>query len=144
MDRSAADALLVEADLVPALEGSVAAARELERRLLANDIPVMLAKPDGDCCTTGSCGTKLQVLVREEDVPRLTQLLKDEWLEALAREGTLTDQVRTAATPTGGLGLTQLGTPAESGEGEVLTCPACGFAGALVEGACGDCGLQLE
>lgn len=142
MDRSSADALLVDADLVPALEGSVAAARELERRLLASDIPAMLAKPDGDCCTTGSCGTKLQVLVREEDMPRLTQLLQAEWLEALAREGTLTDGVKTAATPT--CGLTQLTTPAQAGAEDVLTCPACGFAGALVNGACGDCGLQLE
>jgi hypothetical protein len=127
MDRAAADALLADVELVPAVEGSVAAARELERRLLANEIPVMLATPDA-CCGSGGCAPKLQVLLREEDVPRLGQLLKDEWLEALAREGL-------------GDGLMALGTPSS---GEALACPACGFAGPLVEGACGDCGLQLE
>ena len=128
MDRAAADALLADLELVPAVEASVAAARELERRLLANEIPAMLAKPEA-CCSTGGCAPKLQVLVREQDVPRLGQLLKDEWIEALEREGTLAE------------GLTQLGTPAT---GDALACPACGFSGPLVEGACGDCGLQLE
>ena len=133
MDRAAADALLADVELVPAVEGPVAAARELERRLLANEIPAMLATPDA-CCGSGGCAPKLQVLVREQDVPRLGQLLKDEWLEALAREGTV---------GTVGAGLTALGLGTPS-SGEALACPACGFAGPLVDGACGDCGLQLE
>ena len=29
-------------------------------------------------------------------------------------------------------------------EGEHPPCPACGTAAALVDGACSDCGLQLE
>ncbi len=32
-------------------------------------------------------------------------------------------------------------TPTEEGE---LPCPACGTAAPLVDGACSDCGLQLE
>jgi hypothetical protein len=32
-------------------------------------------------------------------------------------------------------------TPTADGE---LPCPACGHVGALVDGACADCGLQLE
>lgn len=29
-------------------------------------------------------------------------------------------------------------------KGDELPCPACGHAAPLVEGACADCGLQLE
>jgi predicted nucleic acid-binding Zn ribbon protein len=32
----------------------------------------------------------------------------------------------------------------EVADGEHLPCPACGTAAPLVEGACSDCGLQLE
>ena len=32
----------------------------------------------------------------------------------------------------------------EPPEGEHPPCPACGTAAALVDGACSDCGLQLE
>ena len=137
MDRAAADALLSEVELIPAAEGAIPQARELERRLLAQDIPVLLARPPPRaCCGTGcACGTKLQVLVREEDVPRLGKLLHADWLEAVAKEGTLGE----ALTPlVAGAGE---GEPAAEGE---LACPACGFKGPLVEGACGDCGLQLE
>lgn len=134
MNRSAADALLADADLVPAVEGPVAAARELERRLLEHDIPAALSAPDA-CCGSGGCAPKLQVLVREEDVPRLSQLLKDDWLAAVAKEGTLAHLPSLPGPPPGdGAGAAE----------DVLTCPACGFTGALVEGACGDCGLQLE
>jgi predicted RNA-binding Zn-ribbon protein involved in translation (DUF1610 family) len=31
-----------------------------------------------------------------------------------------------------------------SEDAEHMPCPACGTAAALVEGACSDCGLQLE
>jgi hypothetical protein len=134
MDRAQADALLLDVELIPAAEGAISQARELERRLLAQDIPVALARPPPRaCCGSGcACGTKLQVLVREEDVPRLSQLLHQEWLEAVQQEGTLGD------------GLTpQPTTPVDEASAE-LACPACGFRGPLVEGACGDCGLQLE
>jgi len=32
----------------------------------------------------------------------------------------------------------------EFAEDEEMPCPACGTAAPLVEGACGECGLQLE
>jgi hypothetical protein len=32
----------------------------------------------------------------------------------------------------------------EAGEGEEPPCPACGTAATPVDGACGECGLQLE
>ncbi len=128
MDRSSADAALVDLELVPFLESAVAQARELEQRFLANDIPVSLTKPPPKaCCAKGcGCGQKLQLVGRQEDLPRVAALMQSEWLEAVAREGTV-----------GEAGLVSLGVPTEA-------CPACGFGGALVEGACGDCGLQLE
>jgi hypothetical protein len=134
MDRAQADAALQDVELVSAAEGAIAQARELERRLLAQDIPVALARPPPKaCCGSGcACGTRLQVLVREVDVPRLGQLLHQDWLEAVEKEGTL------------GGGPALAAPSAEAAEGAELACPACGFVGALVEGACGDCGLQLE
>lgn len=134
MDRSSADqALASAAELVPFSEASVAQAREMERKLLEGDIPVALAKPPPKaCCASGcGCGAKVQLLVREEDLPRVTQLLHGEWLAALEREGTMTPEV-----------LVRLKVPATT-EGDP-PCPACGFVGPLKEGACADCGLQLE
>ncbi len=127
MDRTAADSLLVDVELVPVLEAVISGARELERQLLARDIPVLLAKPPPKaCCGSGcGCGSKLQLLVREDDVPKVGQLMHGEWLQALEREG-LTFELPKAA------------------EEGALACPACGFTGPMVEGACGDCGLQLE
>ncbi|MFO0601013.1 MAG: hypothetical protein U0228_37235 [Myxococcaceae bacterium] len=118
------------AELVPCFEGPLAQMRELERQLTAQDIEVELAKPPAKACCGGSCGcsSKLQLLVHKEDLQKVAQLMQQEWLDAVEREGKG--------------GLVQLGTPVA--EGQEPPCPACGFVGALVEGACGDCGLQLE
>jgi hypothetical protein len=53
-------------------------------------------------------------------LPRVAELLRSDWGELLARDG---------AAP---IDL--------SGD----ACPACGCTAPLVEGACSDCGLQLE
>lgn len=120
-------------DFVPFLEGSLQQVREVERQLLDADIEVQLARPPKKACCGGGCGcgAKLQLLVRPEDAPRVAQVMRGEWLEAVRREGTVE-----ALVPLG------VGDAGEAG-GEP-PCPACGFVGALVEGACGDCGLQLE
>lgn len=130
MERRAADELLQDHELVLLGEGNVQQAKELERQLLANEIPVRLATPDADECCGGGCGTKLRILVREADVPRVSQLMQSEWLEAVRREGTLDESA--------------MGPQKVLAEGEEPPCPACGFAGPLTEGACADCGLQLE
>ena len=57
---------------------------------------------------------------------RLGALMRDEWREQLAREG---------------LEPVSIAIPSDS---EELPCPACGTAAPLVDGACSDCGLQLE
>lgn len=116
---------------VPYLEGPLQQMRELERQLFAKDLEVRLVKPPAKACCGGSCGcsSKLQLLVRREDVPAVVGLMEAEWRAALEREGI---SVQT---------LVPLGTPAADAP---LCCPACGFAGPLQAGACGDCGLQLE
>jgi hypothetical protein len=126
-----ADELLAEVDLVPAIESAIASARELERALLANDIPVLLARPPQKACCGGACAcsSRLQLLVRPDDAPRVGEFLRREWLDAVEREGT---------------GATLLQPGAEPAADGALACPACGFQGELVDGACGDCGLQLE
>ncbi len=120
----------MESELVPYFEGPLAQMRELERQLTEREIEVELAKPPPKQCCGGSCGcsSKLQLLVRKEDVPRVAQLMHAEWVAAVEREGTG--------------GLVSLGTPVA--EGAEPPCPACGFVGPLQAGACGDCGLQLE
>lgn len=118
-------------ELVPYFEGPLQQMRELERRLHEADIDAQLAKPPAKACCGGGCGcgSKLQLLVHQEDVPRVAELMQAEWLAAVQREGT------------GSQGLVSLQTPLAEGD---LPCPACGFVGPLQEGACGDCGLQLE
>jgi hypothetical protein len=53
-------------------------------------------------------------------------LLRDDWRSHLAREGLAPVAITVAS------------------DAEHLPCPACGTAAALVDGACSDCGLQLE
>jgi hypothetical protein len=54
--------------------------------------------------------------------------LRSDWRNHLEREG-----------------LAPVELPAETdAESEHLPCPACGIAAPLVDGACSDCGLQLE
>ena len=57
----------------------------------------------------------------------MTKLLHGEWAAMLAREGVQP----LCAIPTGS-------------DNEHPPCPACGTAAPLVDGACSDCGLQLE
>ena len=121
-----------EPQWIPCLESQVSHARELERALEAQGIESRLQKPPPKACCGGSCGcgAKVQVAVREADVPKVQAFFRDEWAEALKREGTLgADATLVPLTV--------------SADGE-LPCPACGTAAALVEGACSDCGLQLE
>jgi predicted RNA-binding Zn-ribbon protein involved in translation (DUF1610 family) len=53
-------------------------------------------------------------------------LLRDDWRSTLARDGLVPVAVTVDANA------------------EHLPCPACGTAAALVDGACSDCGIQLE
>jgi predicted amidophosphoribosyltransferase len=52
--------------------------------------------------------------------------MRSDWQDGLAREGLAPVEITVSA------------------DAEHLPCPACGTAAPLVEGACSDCGLQLE
>lgn len=119
-----AEKVLTDAELVPCMETQLADARALVEACLAADVPALVHR---EACDKPSCSPKFQVLVREEDVPRVGVLLRQRWHDSLEREGIASTSVLQAVP--------------EEGE---LPCPACGTAAPLVEGACGDCGLQLE
>lgn len=115
-------------------EGPVAGARELVRQLSAAGIEAELGPaPKKACCGGGGCGcgAKVQVMLHPEDVERAQNLMRNEWLEAVKAEGISLPVMADA--------------PADANaDSDSLTCPACGTTAPLVEGACSDCGLQLE
>jgi len=64
----------------------------------------------------------MELLVQEHKIEAYAELMRRDWVETLEREGA------SAPLP-------------EDGD---LRCPACGSAKPLVDGACPDCGLQLD
>jgi hypothetical protein len=118
-----ADELLDGLPLVPAMSGSIPEMKALRDRCLAAGIPALVGCPAG---AGKSCGPKTHLLVEEGELPRLGELLRDDWRNDLAREGLAPVEVTVAD------------------DAEHLPCPACGTAAALIDGACSDCGLQLE
>lgn len=126
MNLRDAEAVLEGAELVPAIRTTLPHAKELLSECLAAEIPAILGRDDS--CASGTCAPQVQIFIRAEDTPRLARLLEDQWQALAAREGTAV----TFET-------------VEPGAGEdEPPCPACGTRAALVEGACSDCGLQLE
>ncbi len=116
---------LDETEFVPCFEAPVNDAKEMLEACNEADIEATLAR--GNCCGSRGCGCapKMQLLVHPEDVPRVAQLMRSRWSSLVEREGV--EPVEAAAEA-----------------GEHTPCPACGTAAPLVEGACSDCGLQLE
>ena len=128
MDIESAEGALADVELVACLQASLPEAKQLRDACLAAEIPVLLDR--GDCCGKGGCGCapKMQLLAREEDLPRVTHLVHERWRELALREGTVRPDHPAVAVTDGG----------------EAPCPACGTAAPLVGGACTDCGLQLE
>ena len=118
----AAEDLLEGVDLVTAMAGSIPDMKVLRDRCLEAGIPAVIGCPGGG----KSCGPKTHLLIQEDSMPQLQLLLRDEWQDQMAREGL--EPVKITIDE----------------DSEHLPCPACGTAAALVEGACSDCGLQLE
>jgi hypothetical protein len=131
-----ADEIADEVALVPCVTAPMSDAKELLAACEEAAIEAQLARDV--CCGKGGCGCapKMQLLVAPDDVPRVAMLLRNRWNVMLAREGVQQelDDVE-GGTPGGN---------APTAEGEHPACPACGTAAPLVEGACSDCGLQLE
>ncbi|HEX8439114.1 hypothetical protein [Archangium sp.] len=125
MTSHEAEKALAEADVVPCVEMGLADARKLVEACLAEGVPALVHR---EACSKPSCSPKFQVLVRPEDTSRVAGLLRQGWMDSLQREGLVPAQPAPQAV-------------SEDGE---PPCPACGTAAPLVQGACSDCGLQLE
>jgi hypothetical protein len=125
MDQDQALQALEDAEVVPCFAAPIAEAKELLEACLEKDIPALLDR--GACCGSSGCGCapKLELLVRPDDVSRVSQLLRARWHHLLEREGTVESWGSAADAETD------------------PPCPACGHVGPLAEGACGGCGLQL-
>lgn len=121
-----AQALLQEHEVQQCMEGGLAEMREVREACLSAGIPAAL---DMEACEKPGCKPKAQLLVRVADMPQVAELLRQRWLKMVEELGV--DPAH--ALPQHG----------EHPDGE-LPCPACGTAEPLVDGACSDCGLQLE
>ena len=116
---------LADVEVVPCVSAGIADAKELLEACLQADIPAILARQE--CKADGhSCAPRFDLCVRQEDLPTVMDLMHARWQALLDQEGTLPDGV------------------AAGTEDENPPCPACGTVGPLVDGACKECGLQLE
>ncbi len=120
-----AQRMLTGVDVVPCRELPLADARRLVDACLAEGVAALVHR---EACSKPSCSPRFQVLVRPEDAARVDTLLQRHWHDSLAREGLMMSG----------------GPPTEAGEDGEPPCPACGTVAPLKEGACSDCGLQLE
>lgn len=125
MDRKQAEQQLEDAEVVPCWEGMLDDGKQLYAECLAADIPVLLARPE---VNHPGHGARVQLCARPDDLPRLGELLRKRWHGMLQAEGV---EVPVQASAEG------------EPEGDP-PCPACGMAAPLVNGACSECGLQLE
>ncbi|MFP2931427.1 hypothetical protein ACLESO_40830 [Pyxidicoccus sp. 3LG] len=127
MTEQEATQALADAEVVPCAEMQLMDARRLVEACLGADVPALVHR---EACAKPGCSPKFQVLVRPEDGPRVAALLQQRWLDSIQAEGLMPEGRPLHAPPL-----------AEDAE---PPCPACGTAAPLVEGACSDCGLQLD
>jgi hypothetical protein len=121
-----AEKLLGDSELVPAIQAGIMEVKRMQTACLDAGIPALLGSDNH--CKTG-CAPKLMLLVREEDVPRLAQILRSEWVDQVKKGGTL--------EPRGAAG-------GEMDPEADPPCPACGAPGPLADdGTCNGCGLSL-
>jgi len=112
---------------VAVLHASIAACREIEREFLSAGLPCFVdALTDESELSTAPGALKVGVMIAEADLPRAGDILRKRFAELVAKEG-----------------VGSFNTAAVDLEAAEVECPACGHKGALVDGACGDCGLFL-
>ena len=136
IDRAAYDAgvaaiddprqALIGKKTVAAIHASLQACREVERALLDAGIPCMLGTDieEGEALAAGPM--KIGVMVAEDDLARVTEVMKQRFEVLVAQEGVgafRTEAIDVAA--------------------DEVQCPACGHHGPLSNGECSDCGLFL-
>jgi hypothetical protein len=118
-----------DVELVPAAQAGIIEVKRMQAQCLDANIPALLGSDDH--CTSG-CSPQLLLLVREADLPKLAQMMRDDWVGAVLDGGTLRSRL------VGGDAVQA------SGEEADPPCPACNAPGPLaVDGTCNGCGLQL-
>tara|TARA_Y100001954_G_scaffold227410_1_gene270471 strand:+ start:104 stop:616 length:513 start_codon:yes stop_codon:yes gene_type:complete len=120
-------AILEKVETTPIVEASLDACREIERELLEHQITAYVAGVTTDDAALGSANvSRFSVVIAAEDLAKASELLKGRFEALAAQEG-----------------IGSLNAEPIDLSNEIITCPACGHQGALVEGACEDCGLFL-
>jgi hypothetical protein len=109
--------------VVPLIQGSLDDIKRMRDECAAADLRVAIEAVPG-----GGPAPRFALVVEEEDAARAVEILRSQWRAELDREG---------VAPAAPMGI-------EAVEGEEPPCPACGTAAPLVDGACSECGLQLE
>lgn len=122
-ERDALEAL-GDDELVPLMQGPLREVKRIWQQCLEEDLPAAVS-----ACPSCNTGPRLSLMVRKEDAAQVLALLQRDWKDLVDREGV--EQVG------GAIGV-------EAAEGEEPPCPACGTAAPLDNGACTECGLQLE
>jgi hypothetical protein len=117
---------LADAEVVPCVSAGIADAKEVLEACLAADIPAILDRQDACGAQGHPCAPRIDLCVRPDDLPKVMAMMHARWRNLLDQEGTLTDEA--GASP----------------ECDDPPCPACGAPGPLTNGACKECGLQLE
>lgn len=105
------------------------ACRDLERQLIAAEIPcyVNAEEADADVAFGSAASIMYTLVIARDDIPQVKDALKGRFEKMLENQG-----------------LGSFNTEAVDLESETVTCPACGHEGALDdEGSCADCGLFL-
>lgn len=115
-----------EVDWIPCVSGPLPDLKRMLARCEEAGIPAALWAEEA-CNKHGGCGCapKVHLVAPPDELPRISALMRDEWAALVEKEGTASDWQ-----------------PASVSE-DAMPCPACGSTAELVEGACGDCGLQL-
>jgi hypothetical protein len=116
---------LQDTEVVPCISGGIGDMKEVLDACLAGGIPAILDRQES-CGAHGSCTPRIDLCVRPDDLPKVMAMMHERWQNLLDQEGTLPDDAESAAAS------------------EDPPCPACGTAAPLVDGACKECGLQLE
>lgn len=111
---------------VALVHAGLPACREIERALLDAGIPCLVEAEaeEGEPLAAGA--VKVGVIIAQADLPRAGELLRRRFEQLIEKEG-----------------VGSFNAEAVDLSAAEVQCPACGHKGALVEGACGDCGLFL-
>jgi hypothetical protein len=118
---------LADAEVVPCVSAGIADIKEVLDACLAAGIPAILDRQEACGGHGHPCAPRIDLCVRPDDLPRVMAMMHARWRNLLEQEGTLPEE---AAGPLP--------------ENKDPPCPACGAPGPLENGACRECGLQLE